>query len=189
MSALWRSHSADAAPVAEDLVRVAQLICSGSFAGAESVACSLAAALAPVVERSLLYLVVETRAPAQARAELETGLQTAGFADLFAPDHLDSPKGVQAARLAAGTASAYVARYRRREAEIEQAYADSFAVLSKWRPTASRRALRFLRGLVRAALTEGGPTTCWPTTRTRPRFRTCGGGVLRDGSASMRSSR
>ena len=68
---------------------------------------------------------------AAARAELETGFQTAGFADLFAPDHLDSPKGVQAARLAAGTASAYVARYRRREAEIEQAYADSFAVLSK----------------------------------------------------------
>ncbi len=68
---------------------------------------------------------------AAARAELETGFQTAGFADLFAPDHLDSPKGVQAARLASGTASAYVARYRRREAEIEQAYADSFAVLSK----------------------------------------------------------
>ena len=68
---------------------------------------------------------------AAARAELETGFQTAGFANLFALDHLDSPKGVQAARLAAGTASAYVARYRRREAEIEQAYADSFAVLSK----------------------------------------------------------
>jgi hypothetical protein len=68
---------------------------------------------------------------AAAQAELETGFQTAGFANLFALDHLDSPKGVQAARLAAGTASAYVARYRRREAEIEQAYADSFAVLSK----------------------------------------------------------
>jgi hypothetical protein len=68
---------------------------------------------------------------AAAQAELETGFQTAGFANLFAPDRLDSPKGVQVARLAAGTASAYVARYRRREAEIEQAYADSFAVLSK----------------------------------------------------------
>jgi len=68
---------------------------------------------------------------AAAQAELETGFQTAGFANLFAPDRLDSSKGVQAARLAAGTASAYVARYRRREAEIEQAYADSFAVLSK----------------------------------------------------------
>lgn len=68
---------------------------------------------------------------AAAQAELETGFQTAGFANLFALDRLDSPKGVQAARLAAGTASAYVARYRRREAEIEQAYADSFAVLSK----------------------------------------------------------
>jgi hypothetical protein len=66
-----------------------------------------------------------------ARAELETGFQTAGVANLFALDHLDSPKGVQAARLAAGTASAYVSKYRRREGEIEQAYADSFTVLSK----------------------------------------------------------
>jgi len=68
---------------------------------------------------------------AAARAELETGFRTAGFANLFAPDHLASPQGVRAARLSAGTASAYVAKYHRREAEIEAAYADSFAVLSK----------------------------------------------------------
>jgi hypothetical protein len=68
---------------------------------------------------------------AAARAELETGFRTAGFANLFAPDHIASPAGVRAARLSAGTASAYVAKYRRREAEIEEAYADSFAVLSK----------------------------------------------------------
>jgi len=66
-----------------------------------------------------------------ARAELETGFRTAGFANLFALDHIASPAGVRAARLSAGTASAYVAKYRRREAEIEEAYADSFAVLSK----------------------------------------------------------
>ena len=66
-----------------------------------------------------------------ARTELETGFRTAGFADLFAPQRLQSPQGVRSARLAAGTASAYVAKYRRREAEIETAYADSFAVLSK----------------------------------------------------------
>jgi len=68
---------------------------------------------------------------AAARAELETGFRTAGFANLFALDHIASPAGVRAARLSAGTASAYVAKYRRREAEIEEAYADSFAVLSK----------------------------------------------------------
>jgi hypothetical protein len=68
---------------------------------------------------------------AAARAELETGFRTAGFANLFALDHIASPAGVRAARLSAGTASAYVAKYRRREAQIEEAYADSFAVLSK----------------------------------------------------------
>ncbi len=68
---------------------------------------------------------------AAARAELETGFRTAGFANLFALDHIASPAGVRAARLSAGTASAYVAKYRRREAEIEEAYTDSFAVLSK----------------------------------------------------------
>jgi hypothetical protein len=66
-----------------------------------------------------------------ARAELATGLQTAGFANLFAIERLTSPAGVRAARLSAGTASAYVAKYRRREAEIELAYADSFATMSK----------------------------------------------------------
>jgi hypothetical protein len=68
---------------------------------------------------------------AAARAELETGFRTAGFANLFAPERLASPPGVRAARLSAGTASAYVAKYRRRETDIEAAYADSFAVLSK----------------------------------------------------------
>ena len=68
---------------------------------------------------------------AAARAELETGFRTAGFANLFAPERLASPPGLRAARLSAGTASAYVAKYRRREADIEAAYADSFAVLSK----------------------------------------------------------
>jgi hypothetical protein len=68
---------------------------------------------------------------AAARAELATGFQTAGFASLFATERLSSPAGVRAARLSAGTASAYVAKYRRREGEIEQAYADSFATMSK----------------------------------------------------------
>ncbi len=68
---------------------------------------------------------------AAARAELEIGLQTAGFANVFATERLVSPQGVRTARLSAGTASAYVAKYRRREGEIEQAYADSFATMSK----------------------------------------------------------
>ena len=88
----------------------------------------------PAAAERLTAAVLITRyqaAYAAARAELATGFQTAGFANLFAPNHLSSPKAVQAARLSAGTASAYVAKYRRREAEIEQAYADSFAVLNK----------------------------------------------------------
>jgi len=68
---------------------------------------------------------------AAARAELETGFRTAGFANVFAIEHLSSAQGVRAARLSAGTASAYVAKYRRREAEIEAAYADSAAALAK----------------------------------------------------------
>jgi hypothetical protein len=68
---------------------------------------------------------------AAARSELETGFRTAGFANVFAPEHLNSAQGVRAARLAAGTASAYVAKYRRREAAIEAAYADSAADLAK----------------------------------------------------------
>ncbi len=69
-----------------------------------------------------------------ARAELETGLKTAGFANLFATTRLQ-PGGLRAARASVGTASAYVQRYRRREADIEQAYRDSFDLLSsrnKW---------------------------------------------------------
>lgn len=68
---------------------------------------------------------------AAARAELETGFRTAGFANVFTPEHLTSAQGVRAARLSAGTASAYVAKYRRREAEIEAAYADSATALAK----------------------------------------------------------
>ena len=68
---------------------------------------------------------------ASARSELETGLKTAGFGNLFAIERLTSPQGIRAARLSSGTASAYVAKYRRRETEIEQIYADSFAAVSK----------------------------------------------------------
>lgn len=42
-------------------MRVAQILCSGHFAGAERVACELTRALTPVVERSKLYLILETR--------------------------------------------------------------------------------------------------------------------------------
>jgi hypothetical protein len=71
---------------------------------------------------------------AAARAELDNGLKTAGFANLFATSRLQ-PDGLRAARASVGTASAYVQRYRRREAEIEQAYRDSFDLLAsrnKW---------------------------------------------------------
>jgi hypothetical protein len=73
-------------------------------------------------------------AHAAARAELENGLKTAGFANLFATTRLQ-PAGLRAARASVGTASAYVQRYRRREAEIEEAYRDTFNLLSissKW---------------------------------------------------------
>jgi hypothetical protein len=89
---------------------------------------------APAPSGRLTAAALATRyqaAYAAARADLETGLRTAGFANLFATERLTSPEGVRAARLSAGTASAYVAKYRRREGEIEQAYADSFATLSK----------------------------------------------------------
>ncbi len=73
-------------------------------------------------------------AHAAARAELETGLRTAGFANLFATTRL-LPAGLREARASVGTASAYVSRYRRREADIERAYRDTFDLLSsrnKW---------------------------------------------------------
>ena len=73
-------------------------------------------------------------AHAAARAELDNGLRTAGFANLFASARLQ-PAGLRAARASVGTATAYVQRYRRREAEIEQAYRDSFDLLAtrnKW---------------------------------------------------------
>jgi hypothetical protein len=71
---------------------------------------------------------------AAARTELDNGLKTAGFANLFATVRLQ-PEGLRAARASVGTASAYVQRYRRREAEIEQAYRDTFNLLAtgyKW---------------------------------------------------------
>jgi hypothetical protein len=73
-------------------------------------------------------------AHAAARTELDNGLRTSGFANLFASSRLQ-PNGLRAGRAAVGTATAYVQRYRRREAEIEQAYRDSFDVLAarnKW---------------------------------------------------------
>jgi hypothetical protein len=90
--------------------------------------------LAPAVNSKLTLPVLVTRyeaAYAAATAELETGIRTAGFANVFAPEHLSSTQGIRAARLSAGTASAYVAKYRRREAEIEAAYADSATALVK----------------------------------------------------------
>jgi hypothetical protein len=101
---------------------------------------AIAAPVVPVATKAapaggrLTAAVLVTRyqaAYAAARAELETGFRTAGFGNVFAAERLASPQGVRAARLSAGTASAYVAKYRRREGEIEQAYADSFATLSK----------------------------------------------------------
>jgi hypothetical protein len=71
---------------------------------------------------------------AAARTELDNGLKTAGFANLFATVRLQ-PEGLRAARASVGTATAYVQRYRRREAEIEQAYRDTFNLLAtgyKW---------------------------------------------------------
>lgn len=58
---------------------VAQVLCSGSFAGAEAVACALARALSGRVERSLLYLVLETRAGRVACAELEARVRGFGL--------------------------------------------------------------------------------------------------------------
>jgi hypothetical protein len=43
-------------------MRIAQLLSSGAFAGAEAVACALTSALQPHVEHSVLYLILETRA-------------------------------------------------------------------------------------------------------------------------------
>lgn len=68
---------------------------------------------------------------AAARAELQTGLRAAGFADLFAASRLQSGDGVRAARRSIIAASAYVARYHRREREIEAAYGDSVTTLAR----------------------------------------------------------
>jgi hypothetical protein len=68
---------------------------------------------------------------AAARAELETGFRTAGFANVFAIEHLSFRSGRPCRTAERGNASAYVLKYRRREAEIEAAYADSAAALVK----------------------------------------------------------
>lgn len=72
-------ESAYAERVPERSLVVAQIICSGSFAGAEAVACSLARALDGRVARSLIYLVLETRAGAAACAELEARVRGFGL--------------------------------------------------------------------------------------------------------------
>ena len=90
--------------------------------------------LAPSVNGKLTPAVLVTRydaAYAAARAELETGIRTAGFGNVFAPEHLTTMQGIRSTRLSAGTASAYIAKYHRREAEIEAAYADSAAEVVK----------------------------------------------------------
>jgi hypothetical protein len=68
---------------------------------------------------------------AAARGELETGLRAAGFGNLFAPERLQSGDGVHAARRTLTAATTYIAKYRRREAEIEAAYRDSAATLTR----------------------------------------------------------
>ncbi|HEU4648391.1 MAG TPA: hypothetical protein VFS33_04985 [Gemmatimonadales bacterium] len=68
---------------------------------------------------------------AAARAELQTGLRAAGFADLFAASRLQSGDGVRAARRSLTAATAYVARYHRRERAIEAAYGDSVMTLAR----------------------------------------------------------
>ena len=51
-------------------MNVAQILCSGGFGGAEAVACSLTRALASSVDRSVLYLVQETRSGPESCARL-----------------------------------------------------------------------------------------------------------------------
>ena len=93
-----------------------------------SVAAAKIPGLAPSVNGKITPAVLVTRyeaAYAAARTELETGIRTAGFGNVFAPEHLSTMQGIRSSRLSAGTASAYIARYHRREVEIEAAYADS----------------------------------------------------------------
>ncbi len=66
-----------------------------------------------------------------ARAELETGMKNAGFANLFAASRLSSGEGVRAARRSAAATANFVRLYRRREITIEQAYRDSLELLTK----------------------------------------------------------
>lgn len=54
----------------DGFMKVAQIIFAGSYAGAEHVACLLTQALTEQIERSVLYLILETRAGEQSCKEL-----------------------------------------------------------------------------------------------------------------------
>ena len=58
-------------------MNVAQILCAGSFAGAEAVACSLTRALQPEANRSILYLVQEVRVGRESCARLVERAQPA----------------------------------------------------------------------------------------------------------------
>ncbi|MBK8908684.1 MAG: glycosyltransferase [Rhodospirillales bacterium] len=60
-------------------VRVAQILCSGHYAGAERVACELTRALAPVVELSKLYLILEARSGEAACRSLTARIDAFGL--------------------------------------------------------------------------------------------------------------
>lgn len=74
-------------------MNVANVICSGSFAGAESVACSLTKALEGKVDRARLYLVQEVRAGADSCARLVEQSRAFGIdVELFETDKRFSPR-------------------------------------------------------------------------------------------------
>lgn len=60
-------------------MRVAQILCSGHYAGAERVACELTRALTPVVELSKLYLILETRSGEAACRSLTARIDAFGL--------------------------------------------------------------------------------------------------------------
>ncbi len=127
------------APTAADSAAAATPVAPPTIAPPPRIAIATPKAVAaPSLEgdlKSAAGLVARYEAAhAAARLELDNGLRTAGFANLYATARLQ-PAGLRAARASVGTASAYVQRYRRRETEIEQAYRDSFNLLSvrnKW---------------------------------------------------------
>jgi hypothetical protein len=93
---------------------------------------ALGSTVAPKERMSPSLLVTRYQAAyAAARAELESGFRTAGLADLFGASRLESGDGVRGARRSVTTASAYVAKYHRREREIEAVYRDSVTALAK----------------------------------------------------------